>query len=151
MRQCISVIAGLLFIGGIFTSCSKNLEDRMTGTWKLEEATRRVASGTSPFRTGYEDGLFRLDDNGLATYIEGSDTLTGYWRAGKHNKGIFNNNEGTWQARDMRYLLISVSNSLLHRTLEWRFDDIEFHSHNKGLRAEQYTLGFDRIYEFKKR
>lgn len=151
MRQWITVIAGLLFIGGAFSSCSKNLEDRMTGTWKLEEATRRLSNGTSLFRTGYEDGLFKLDDNGLATYIEGSDTLTGYWRAGKHNKGIYNNNEGSWQARDMRFLQISVSNTNIHRTLEWKFDDIEFHSHNRGLRAEQYTLGFDRIYEFKKR
>lgn len=151
MRQWLIVKVGLLFLAGSMSSCSKTLEDRMTGTWKLEEANRRIATGTSPFRTGYEEGLFRLDDNGLATYIEGADTLSGYWRAGKHNKGIYNNSEGTWQARDMRYLLISVSNTQLHRTLEWKFDDIEFHSHNKGLRAEQYTLGFDRIYEFKKR
>jgi len=151
MRQIIAVLTAGLFIGSLFSSCSKSLEDRITGHWKLEGATRRISTGTSELRTGYEDGIFHLDENGLATYIEGTDTLSGYWRAGKHNKGIYNNSEGSWQARDMRYLLISVSNTFLHRTLEWRFDDIDFHSNNRGLRAEQYTLGFDRIYEFKKR
>jgi hypothetical protein len=151
MRQFITFITAGLIMGVLFSSCSKSLEDRITGFWKLEEATRRVSSGTSVFRTGYEEGIFHLDENGLATYIEGSDTLSGYWRAGKHTKGIYNNSEGTWQARDMRFLLINVSNTFLHRTLEWRFDDIDFHSNNRGLRAEQYTLGFDRIYEFKKR
>ncbi len=151
MRRFIAVVTAGLCVGMLFTSCSKSLEDRLVGTWKLEEATRRVSSGTSVFRTGYEEGIFNLDENGLATYIEGNDTLSGYWKAGKHNKGIYNNSEGSWQARDMRFLMISVSNSLLHRSLEWRFDDIDFHSNNRGLRAEQYTLGFDRIYEFKKR
>ena len=117
MRQSIAVLTAGLLIGFLFTSCSKSLEDRMTGHWKLEEATRRVSSGTSAFRTGYEEGIFHLDENGLATYIEGTDTLSGYWRAGKHNKGIYNNSEGSWQARDMRYLLISVSNTLLHLSL----------------------------------
>ena len=116
MRQIIAVVTAGLFIGSLFSSCSKSLEDRITGHWKLEGATRRISTGTSELRTGYEDGIFHLDE-----------------------------------ARDMRYLLISVSNTFLHRTLEWRFDDIDFHSNNRGLRAEQYTLGFDRIYEFKKR
>lgn len=150
MRQFIAVLTAGLFLGVLFTSCAKSLEDRMTGTWKLEKASKRLSTGTSVFHTGYEDGIFHLDESGLATYIENSDTLSGYWKAGKHNKGIYNNAEGSWQARDMRFLVINVTNSFLHRSLEWRFDDIDFHSNNRGLRAEQYTLGFDRIYEFKK-
>ena len=142
--------AGLL-LGLLAASCSKSLEDKLTGTWQLESATKRISTGSSPFNTGYESGRFHLDENGLATYIEGIDTLTGYWKAGKHNKGIYNNSSGSWQSRDMRFLLINISNTSLHRTLEWRFDDISLYNGNRSLRAEQYTLGHDRIYVFKKR
>ncbi len=151
MRKIIAVIAVGLFTGAFFSSCTKSLENRLSGTWDLDVASKRLSSGTVPFTTGYENGIFHLDDNGQASYVEGTDTLTGYWRAGKHNKGIFSNDDGTWQARDMRYLLINVSSSLLHRSLEWRFDDIHLYNNGKGLRTEQFALGHDRVYEFKKR
>lgn len=151
MRRLFTVMAAGLFIGTLASSCSKSLENKLTGSWKLDVATKRLTIGSSPFLTGYESGLFHLDDNGLATYIDGTDTLNGYWKAGKHNKGIYNNKDGTWQARDMHFMVISVSNSLLHRSLEWRFDDISLYNDNRSLRGEQYTLGYDRIYEFKKR
>lgn len=151
MRKNIAVITLAIVTGGILSSCSKSLENRLSGTWDLEVASKRLSAGTVPFTSGYENGIFHLDDNGQARYVEGTDTLTGYWRAGKHNKGIFSNDDGTWQARDMRFLLINVSNTLLHRSLEWRFDDIHLYNNGKSLRTEQFALGHDRVYEFKKR
>ncbi|MBI5372466.1 MAG: hypothetical protein HZA79_10630 [Sphingobacteriales bacterium] len=133
------------------SSCSKDLEDRLVGNWKLKIAWKSQPSGASELYTGYENGLFHLENNGKASYTEGTDTLTGYWKAGKHNKGIYNNSEGHWESRNMQFLLINIEDRQQIRRLEWRFDDFDQKNDGRTIRAVQYTLGYDRIYEFERR
>lgn len=133
------------------SSCSKDLEDRLVGNWKLKTAWKSQPSGTSELRTGYEQGLFHLENNGKASYTEGTDTLVGYWKAGKQNKGIYNNSEGHWESRNMQFLLLNMEDRQQTRRLEWRFDDFDLKNDGRIIRAVQYTLGYDRFYEFEKR
>ena len=65
----------------IFWSCSKDIEERITGTWKLQDVYRKKAFSKEHTTTGYETGLFIFQSNGDAVYINGNDTLTGYWKA----------------------------------------------------------------------
>lgn len=143
-------LAGLLLLLTL-GACSKDLEDRLEGKWQLVEATRRLQTGTSAFNPGFGDGIFQLNSDGSATYIEETDTLTGFWKADKHTKGFYNNAEGTWQSRGMRFLQINVTNTTIHRSLDLKFDDLYFHHDRSAFRAEQYNLGFDRYYEFRRR
>ncbi len=135
----------------MISSCSKDLEDRLLGNWKMRKAWKSQLNGASELFTGYESGLFHLENNGKASYTEGADTLMGYWKAGKHNKGVYNNNKGQWESRDMRFLQINIVNREQTRRLEWRFDDFDLNDNGGTIRAVQFTLGYDRIYEFERR
>lgn len=149
MTRIYLAVISLLIVSAV--SCSKNLEDRLEGKWQMVESTRRLQSGISAFNSGFDQGLFYLNADGSALYVESGDTLSGYWKAANHTKGFYNNSSGTWQSRGMRYLQINVNNNSLHRSLDLKFDDIFFHNDRDAFRAEQYSLGFDRYYEFRRR
>jgi len=134
----------------IFSSCSKSLEDRLVGSWQLQTAWRQQFLGRDYFTTGYESGIFTFKDNGEASYVSATDTLTGYWRSDRYSNSYYNSN-GDWETRSMKYLRLSLVNFQQNKRLEWDFDDFNFRNGWKTIRAEQYSLSNDRIYEFDRR
>ncbi len=132
----------------LFSSCSKNLEDRLIGSWEIKRAWRQQFFGRDYFNTGYENGVFTFKENGEATFISAADTLTGIWRADRYNRNYYNNNSGQYENRSMKYLRISLRNFQQNERLEWEFDDFRFKDSWQEIRAEQYSLSNDRIYEF---
>jgi hypothetical protein len=132
------------------SSCSKSLEERIVGSWQLEETWKKIPFGRDHFTTGYENGIFTFEENGNASYISPTDTLTGQWRSARHNAGYYNSN-GEWQSQGMKYLRISLVNFQQNKWLEWDFDDFHFHDTWQEIRAEQYSLSNDRVYEFERR
>jgi hypothetical protein len=143
----------LLFIGFILllTSCSKSLEDRLVGTWELKRAWRQQLFGRDYFQTGYENGRFTFLENGDATYTSTTDTLKGFWRSDRYTNDYYNGSSGQWESRSMKYLRISLSNFQQNVRLEWEFDDFRFRDTWREIRAEQYSLSNDRIYEFERK
>ena len=129
----ITLLIGSLF----FTSCSKSLEDRIVGTWKLNSAWRQKLFGRDYFTTGFESGLFRFDENGNASYTSSTDTLTGYWRSDRYTNSYYNSS-GQWETTSMKYLRINLVNYQQNKRLEWDFDDFHFRDGWKGISAMQY-------------
>lgn len=132
----------------LFTSCSKNIEDRLAGNWRLEGAYRQQFFGRDYFTTGYENGIFTLLENGSATYISNADTMNGYWQADNYNSNFYNNNTGQWENRSMRYLRLYLQNFVQNKFIDWQFDDFKFKRNWGEIKAEQYSLRNDRVYEF---
>ncbi len=135
----------------LLSSCSKSIDDRIVGSWQLENAWKQRLFDRDYFQTGYENGTFTFMDNGSATYLEGNDTLTGYWRSDRRNYRYYNSGSGEWETRSMRYLYISLINFQQNRRLEWEFDDFHFKNNWQKIRAEQYWFSNDRVYEFRRK
>lgn len=146
MRKYLLLPLALLLV--LFYSCSKNYEDRLIGSWRLDESYRKMLFGRDYFQTGYEDGVFTFLENGNATYVSSTDTLTGYWRANNHSRTYYNQSTSEWETKQMRYLRLSLKNFLQNKFLEWDFDNFSFRNNWKGIKAEQYSLSNDRVYEF---
>ena len=141
-----------LFVISLFlSSCTKSLEDRLIGNLQLESSWRKVFLGRDYFQTGYESGTFSFLENGNATYISATDTLTGFWRSDRYNNSYYNTGSGQWETRSMKYLRISLVNFQQNRRLEWKFDDFSFRNGWSDIRAEEYSLSNDRVYEFERR
>lgn len=138
----------VLLLSLILFSCSKSIEDRLIGSWKLDDAYRKVFLGRDHFTTGFEDGTFTFFENGNATYTSTTDTLNGYWRADNYNHSFYNNGTGQWDSRYMRYLRLHMVNFRQNRFLDWEFDDFSFKNGHRTIKAEQYSISNDRVYEF---
>ena len=145
-----NLLMPLLIITFFLSSCSKDLEERLVGSWQLKNAWRRELFGRDYFTTGYESGIFKFMENGDATYTSSTDTLKGFWRSDRYNNSYYNSS-GEWETRSMKYLRIDLVNFQQNRRLQWEFDDFSFRSTWTEIRAEQYSLSRDRVYEFEKR
>ena len=141
----------LLAFTVFFSSCSKSLEDRVIGSWELKRAWRQQLFGRDYFETGYENGVFTFSENGDATYTGNGDTLTGFWRSDRYTNRYYNSGSGDWESRSMKYLRINLANFQQSIRIEWDFDDFRFRDNWQEIRAEQYSLSNDRIYEFARR
>ena len=51
----------------------------------------------------------------------------------------------------MNYLRIDLVNFQRNRRLNWEFDDFGFRNNWDVIRAEEYSLSRDRVYEFERR
>lgn len=147
MRKIILLL--LLGFTLFFSSCYKSVEDRLIGNWKLENAWRKQLFGRDYFTTGYENGVFKLLENGEAIYTSSTDTLKGFWRSDRHNTGYYNSS-GDWETRSMKYLRIDLVNFQQNRRLQWEFDDFSFRNNWNNIRADIYSLSNDRVYEFER-
>lgn len=146
-----NLLLPLLVITFFLSSCSKSLEDRIIGSWQLKSAWRKEFFGRDYFTTGYESGVFKFMENGNATYINGTDTLNGYWRSDRYNNRYYNRSSSEWETRSMKYLRINLVNFQQNRRIEWEFDDFSFRNNWSNIKAEQYSLSNDRVYEFERR
>jgi hypothetical protein len=127
-----------------FFSCTKHLDDRLAGTWKLDQAYKKELFGRDYFQTGYEDGLFTFFENGNAAYTDPQDTLSGYWRSDHWTRY----NAADDETEILKYLEIFLADFSRNKTINWRFDDFDFRNGWKCIRARQFSLGRDRVYEF---
>lgn len=146
MRQHLLLPLAILSI--VITSCSKSLEDRIVGNWKIDDAYKKVFLGRDHFETGYENGVFTFYENGDATYTSSTDTLTGYYRTGRYSNDYYNSGSGQWETRGMKYLRLNLKNYPRNQSLEWEFDDFSFKNGWQMIKAEQYSLSNERVYEF---
>jgi len=150
MRKTKTLVS-ILLVSLFFSSCSKTLEDRLIGSWQLTSAWRQQLFGRDYFQTGYESGIFTFMENGEATYISTSDTLKGYWHADRYNEEYYNNGTGQWESRSLKYLQINLVNFQQNKRLEWEFDDFNFKNDWEKIKAQQFSLSYDRIYEFERK
>lgn len=127
-------------ISSIFFSCRKNFEDRIIGSWKLVSSYRQHTFDRDHFITGYEQGVFTLNENGTAVYASSTDTLSGIWNADRYS-----NRDGTF-----RELTIELFNFSRNQYLFWEFDDFNFRDNWKEIRAREFSYSNDRIYEFRR-
>jgi hypothetical protein len=150
MRKTKTLVS-ILLVSLFFSSCSKTLEDRLIGSWQLNSAWRQQLFGRDYFQTGYESGIFTFMENGEATYISTSDTLNGYWHTDRYNEDYYNNSNGQWESRSLKYLQINLVNFQQNKRLEWEFDDFNFKNGWEKIKVQQFSLSYDRIYEFERR
>jgi len=139
-----------IFIIPLFISCRRMVEDRLFGDWKLEESYRRELFGRDQFETGYEDGIFTLNESGAASYVSPTDTLTGYWEADFYNRGWFDN-DGNRQNTREKYLRIYLVNFQANKVFNLNLDEFRYRNNWNRLRGIQYSFGRDRVYEFVRR
>ena len=132
-----------IIIALLFSACSKRIEDRIVGSWKLRSSYKQKTFDRDHFTTGYEPGIFTFSDNGTATYTSTTDTLTGNWHADKYYSG---GSEGN----NYRRLRIELVNFIQNRFLFWEFDDFNFRNSWETLRAEEFSLSYTRVYEFER-
>ena len=148
MKRNILFSVGLITI---FISCSKDIEDRIVGSWKLDAAWKQKTFSRDYFTTGYESGLFTFENNGTASYINLTDTLTGFWSTGDYNISSVSPTTGQLDTKGLRYFRIELVNFSSNRYLFWEFDDFYFRNSRNTIRATDFTSGNDRIYEFEKK
>jgi len=129
----------------IFSSCSKTYEDRLIGKWKLNESYRQRLFDKDYFQTGFESGTFTLNENGTATYTSTADTLNGYWNADKYYD--YNSNG---DSRTYRHLQLNLVNFAQNKFINWSFDHFDFRDSHDRIKARQYSLSSDIIYEFER-
>lgn len=130
----------------ILSSCSKRIEDRLIGEWKLDGAYKKELFGRDYFQTGYEDGVFTFFESGTATYTSPQQNLSGYWRSDFWNRYDAANDK----TEILKYLEIYLADFSRNTIINWRFDDFNFRNNWKCIRAQKYWLGRDRFYEFVK-
>lgn len=141
MKKILLLATGIVII---ISACSKRIEDRIVGSWKLRSSYKQQLFDRDHFTTGYEAGIFTFSENGNASYISATDTLIGYWNADNY---IVNTGS---ESKSLRRLRIELVNFLRNRYLFWQFDDFNFRNTWKTLRAEEYSLSYDRVYEFER-
>lgn len=132
-----------LFILVSILSCGKIYEQKLIGYWRLERSYTRTLLGRDNFETGYEDGIFRFEESGAASYKSATDTLTGYWDA-----DFYSVPDGNGGSRRLKYLRLHLADFTSNKLLVWDFDDFHFRNNWRGIRAIESRLGPDRCYEF---
>lgn len=141
MRKQLLLIS---FVILIFSSCSKTYEDRLVGQWKLNTSYRQRLFDRDYFQTGYESGVFTFNENGMAVYTSTTDTLNGYWSADSYSQSYYNNGE----SQTYRHLRLNLIDFTRNKFLDWDFDDFSFRNDFDRIRALQFSLSSDIIYEF---
>ena len=134
----------------LFFSCAKKIEERLIGEWKLDTAYKKDLFGRDYFQTGYESGRFTFYESGAAAYVNNTDTLSGYWKADYYSQSRYNSNTGNNDSELKKYLEVFLANFSRNKILSWKFDEFHFRNGWKCIRATEYSLGRDRVYEFVK-
>ncbi len=144
-----SFLLYLLFI--LFTSCSKQLvpEERLTGTWKLAEAERKKPFNTETIITGYENGVFKFNQNSTATYTDVAGMLSGNWIM-KRSDNATVNALGKLETESKVMLSIKLYNYPANRLIDWLFDNFDFKDSGKKLLVKMEGAGYEYRYWFVK-
>jgi hypothetical protein len=140
----------LLTTALICLSCSKHIEDRLIGEWRLDAAYKKDLFGRDYFKTGFENGIFTFYESGTAVYRSQTDTLSGYWRSDYYFTQSYDPSTGVDETKRLKYLDIYLEGFTRGKILNWQFDEFNFRNNWKTIRAIEYSLGRDRYYEFVK-
>jgi hypothetical protein len=130
----------------VLSSCTKNYEDRLVGQWKLNSSYRQRIFDRDHFQTGYESGVFTFNENGTASYTSTSDTLNGYWSADRYSRSFYNNGDN--QTQTYKHLRLNLIDFTRNKFLDLDFDDFSFRNDFDRIKAVQFSLSSDIIYEF---
>ncbi len=149
MRRYLTL--SFLIICSVFIlSCSKESQNRLSGSWQIEKAWRVTFSGQEYFSTGHENAVFIFDKDGAARYAEYGDTLDGNWRSGQHEMTYYNSDSRAWEKKEMTYLRIKFIR-LLQDPIELEFHDYHFENDYDRLKGEQHISSENRVYDFKRK
>jgi hypothetical protein len=129
-----------LIVSVVLSSCKKNFEDRLIGNWRLVSSYKQRAFDRDHFITGYETGVFTFNENGTAKYVSTTDTLNGTWNVDRYFA-----DEASYKE-----LRVELFNFPRNQYLFWEFDDFNFQDNWKEIRARDFSLSNDRIYEFRR-
>jgi hypothetical protein len=119
----------------LVTSCSKDYQDRIIGTWYLVDVDKRGIGGNIANQT-FQDGTFTFRDDGSMTYTtpagvsyEGGWDIDKEWRSGNCNT----DDDGYSQCYDeeVMELFVSVTDPVSQHVKKERFDQIQFTSSNR--------------------
>jgi hypothetical protein len=129
-----------LIVTVVLSSCKKNYEDRLVGSWRLVSSYKQRTFDRDHFITGYETGVFTFNENGTARYVSTTDTLSGTWNADRYSA-----DEASYKE-----LRVELFNFPRNQYLFWEFDDFNFRDNWKEIRARDFSLSNERIYEFRR-
>ena len=87
----------------------------------------------------------------MPLYTSTTDTLNGYWRCRSGIQQSYYNNNGDWETRPTEISAVKPVNFQQNKCIEWEFDDFNFRNDLAEIKAEQYSLSTDRVYEFERR
>lgn len=138
----------LLSVAVLFFSCSKKLDERLTGNWKLHASYKKGLFNRDYFQTGYEAGIFTFSENGSATFVDNIDTLSGYWRSDFYTRRQYDAADDDYDTKILKYLEIYLVNFNSNKIIHWKFDDFDFKNNRKRIKAVEFSLGRDRYFEF---
>ena len=133
----------------IFSSCAKlDPESKIVGTWKLDDVVKRKFFNNSHLTTGYEAGLFKFYENGMASY---SDTITmsGNWNMYYEDRGYYDAN-GNYQYKNNLVLRIRLVNFAANRYIDWEFDDTIFKRSSNRMDGFIYSASSEYQYSFRR-
>jgi hypothetical protein len=134
----------------LFTSCKKWLpENRIAGDWKLVSAEKKYLLSSDLVTTGYENGVFRFNDNGTASYTEASFQMLGNWTMREQHSGYYDSN-GNWQDQATTIFTVRLYDFNANRVLDWYFTSIDFRSSGDKLIAFIDGASYTYKYDFRK-
>jgi hypothetical protein len=133
----------------LFSSCAKlDPENKIVGTWKLDDVVKRKFLNNDHLHTGYESGLFTFSDNGTVTYTD-TVTLSGNWRMHREDRSYYDS-DGNYQQRNNLVLRIRLANFVTNRFIDWDFDDIDFKRSSNRLDGFIYSAFSSYQYSFRR-
>jgi hypothetical protein len=138
-----------LFFLFTLTSCSKYFtapEDRLEGTWKLNNVIREGSWRRETINTGYENGLFNFYNNGSAQYEDNAGRLNGRWNLQRTNHGYYDAN-GNYREENNLIFSINLADFRNNDYLRLDFDDCWFNGSSRFI-AVYYTASYQYRYEF---
>lgn len=144
MTKTILLLCTTVFI---LFSCAKKIEDHLIGEWKLDVSYRKELFGRDYFQTGYENGIFTFFESGAATWVSNQDTLSGYWKSDFWSRPRLDAS-GELRTERLKYLELYLADFTRNKIINWKFDDFKFKDNWKRIKAEEFSLGWDRYYEF---
>lgn len=142
MTKTLLILSSIIFL--LFSSCGKRIEDRLLGEWRLESTYKKGVFSRDYFQTGYESGVFTFFESGTATYVSSQASLSGYWKADNWVRYDASSDK----SEVLKYLEIFLADFSSNKIINWRFDNFNFRNGWKCIRAVDFSLGRDRIYEF---
>lgn len=141
MRKIYFLIVLPVFI----SSCLKDMEEQLIGTWKLSYVWKRShITEKEIITTGYENSILSFLNGDNAMLVTGTDTLKGNW----HSSWVTTTTgETSSSAKTLKVNLIDFQSN---RMLNWEFEDFDLRNKKQRIRAVDRRLGKDWYYEFER-
>ena len=123
----------------LFASCTKGRLDTqasIVGSWKLASVEKQDSYGSQHVYTGYENGVFYLNNNGKAQYSDNIGQMNGTWRIVQRPGDATNSLE------------LRLYDYYNDDAIEWEFYSIDVSENRMVGYMNRY--GYDYRYEFRR-